>query len=128
MRRQEDSRYLEAALRASLARQPAPKSLKPQVMARVRAESRREGVRTAPARPFRRLAAWKSWALGTSAVAAAAALLLAVLPLRDTRTDAEAAAMESAGLELAEVLHMAGSEWNRAQQAALSPIQENGND
>ena len=128
MRRQEDSGYLEAALRASLARRPAPPSLKPQVMARVRAGSRREGVRTAPARPFRRIAPWKSWALGTSAAVAAAALLLAVLPLRDTRPEAEAIAMESAGLELAEVLHMAGSEWNRARQAALSPIQEDGND
>ena len=128
MPRQEDSRYLEAALRASLASRPAPTSLKPQVMARVRAESRREGVGTAPARRFWRITPWKSWALGTSAAAAAAALLLAVLPLRNTRPEAEVVAMESAGLALAEVLHMAGSEWNRAQQAALSPIQEDGHD
>ena len=128
MRRLDDDSYLDAALRQSLARRTAPSSLKANVLSRIRGESEREAQREARDRfPWQH--PWRMhWALGTCAAAAVVALVWSALPLQEEPSNMEAVAMESADLQLAEVLQLAGSKWNRAQEIALSPIQENGND
>ena len=128
MRRLDDDNYLDAALRQTLARHSAPSSLKPRVLSQIRREIGRESRRTA-----RNLVAWRfpfrmHWAIGTCAATAAVALIWATLPLREEPPIPPAVAMESVELQLAEVLQLAGSKWNRAQEIALSPIQEDGND
>ena len=128
MRQQHDSGYLEAALRQSLARRRAPASLKARVMAGVRAEAAHGGHSPAGSRLTWLLRLRASWALGACAATAAAALLWAVLPLRVSRQEPVAVAVDSPGVELAEVLQLAGSKWTRAQEAALSPIQEDGHE
>ena len=124
MRRQDDNAYLEAALRRSLPRRAAPSSLRARVLSEIRNERDLESERTLRGRfPWR-----MHWAIGTCATAAVVALVWLTLPLRQDPSDVDAVAMESADRQLAEVLQLAGSKWNRAQEIALSPIQENGND
>ena len=123
MRQQDDSAYVGAALRHSFARHPAPCGLATRVMAAVRS-SGDDAVRP-PARR-RYLPRWtlrSNWALASGAVAAALLLSLAGASWQ-ARRSASRLAMEGAERELAEVLHLAGRNWNRAQEAALSPLRE----
>ena len=128
MRQPEDSGLLEAALRLVLARRRVPSYLRGRVMDAVRAESARGPARSAPAVRF----AWPlprvAWTLGTCAAVGIAGVVLLVGPQRQDRVDAEATALHGAELELAEALQLAGLKWNKAQEAALSPIQENRDD
>lgn len=124
MYRPDNSGLPETALRRVLARRRAPASLRGRVMSSIRAE---------PARPVQaarftwpRLHA--GWAIGTCAAAVAGLLALLVGPPGQDRPDAEAAAVRVAELELAEALQLAGLNWNKAQEAALSPIQGNHDD
>lgn len=128
MRRLDDDNYLDAALRQSLARHSAPSSLKPKVLSQIRREMGRESQRADRGLVQWRLPFRMRWAIGTCAATAAVALIWANLPLREEPQAPPAVAMESAELQLAEVLQLAGSKWNRAQEIALSPIQEDGND
>lgn len=128
MRRLEDDSYLDAALRQSLARRPAPPSLKAGVLSQIRRESHRDSQRTASDRFSWRLPWRMHWAIGTCAAVAAVALIWTTLPLWEEPSGRQPVAMGSPELQLAEVLQLAGSKWNRAQEIALSPIQENGND
>ena len=128
MRQPEDSGLLEAALRLVLARRRVPSYLRGRVMDAVRAESAGRPARSIPAARF----AWPlprvAWTLGGCAAAGFAGLVLLVEPQRQDRVDAEAAALHAAELELAETLQLAGLKWNKAQEAALAPIQENRDD
>ncbi len=83
-------------------------------MAQIHREADRPArLRSAPRRSFR-----LAWAL---AGCACAGVLLVVLVAPDETQDlkAEAIAMQEAERELAEVLHLAGSKWVRAQEAAF---------
>ncbi len=128
MRRQRDRSYLEAALRQTLARRPVPTSLGERVLAEIRAEPHRGSARSDHARFHPWFTMRMTWAFATCTAMAVVVLLLVALPIRQDRGAEEAAAMEAAEIELAEVLQLAGHKWNTAREAALSPIQENDND
>ncbi len=126
MRRQDDSGCLEAALRHAMPRRPAPPGFSRRVMRVVRS-----GPRLQPPRGrWRRLIVptFSTRARWTLASGVAAALLALTVPVWQSRPEPAGSALEGSERELAEVLHMAGLEWNRAQEAALSPIQENQNE
>lgn len=121
MRRPDDSGPLEAELRLTLRRRPAPFGLSAQVMERVRAEPER------PAAALRKLCArWLQFRMAWPALAAGAALVLVAVavPLWQRHRAARGAAPPVAERELAEVLQLAGQSWNRAQAAAFAPKQE----
>ena len=123
----DDSSHLEAEIRRVMARPPAPPRLGLQVMARIRAEARRqaEGPQHVPASG--RLWFRMAWALG--ACACIALLVATFAPPRDEE-DLQAQAVEMAQVEreLAEVLQLAGSQWNRAQASAFPQGQNNEDD
>ena len=123
----DDSSHLEAELRRVMARPPAPPRLGLQVMARIRAEARRqaEGPQRVPASG--RLWFRMAWGLGACACIA---LLVATFALPREEEDLQAQAVEMAQVEreLAEVLQLAGSQWNRAQASAFPQGQNNEDD
>ena len=125
----EDSAHLEIKLRHTLQPQAVPHGMRDRVMARMHAETAQSVAGRSPSRSFlggllrRRMP--RMLALGTCA---AAILIVLVLPRWQERRQAELMAMRSAERDLAEVLQLAGSKWNLAQQAAFSPEQDSRND
>ncbi len=128
MHQPDDSGLLKAALGLVLGRRRAPASLRGRVMAAVRAERAGSPARREPGRTFAWLPRRANWAFGACAAAAVSALVLLVVPSPQDRIDSEEVALQGAELELAEALQLAGHNWNRAQEAALSPIQEDRDD
>lgn len=121
MRRPDDSGLLEAELRLTLRRRPAPFGLSARVMERVRAEPER------PAAALRKLCArWLQFRISWPAVAAGSALVLVAVaaPLWQRHRKTRGAAPPVAERELAEALQLAGQSWNRARAAAFAPRQE----
>ncbi len=127
MRQRNDSHPLELELGRSLTRRSAPPGLTDRVMARIRSEPVASGAaprlrRASNGLPFR----W-SWALTTSCGVAGLVLALSTWIWHENR-EAERIAFQSAERELAEVLQLTGSNWNRAQEAAFAPRQGSNND
>ena len=120
----DDSSQVEAGLRRVMERSPAPPDLGGRVMAAVRAEARRQ--QEAPERSALPLKLWppRPWALAACACAALLALALG-LPRARVEVQPQAVELAAAERELAEVLLLAGSEWNRAQAAAF-PLEQEG--
>lgn len=125
MHQQGDDSYLAEALRQSLVRRKVPPSFRARVMRVILADQRSGGHRPSPARFLWPANCAAGWALRASAAGIGAVLLLwSAVSLWEREPKSEAAKMEAAGTQLVEVLQLAGREWNRAQEAALSPIQE----
>lgn len=125
MRRQGGDSYLAEALRRSLVRRKVPSSFRARVMRAILADQRSGGNWPSPARFLWPVNFAAGWALRASAAGIGAVLLLwSAASLWEREPESEAARMEAAGTQLVEVLQLAGREWNRAQEAALSPIQE----
>lgn len=114
----DDSRHLEEELRRVMARSRAPSGLGLRVMARIRDEVRRPAADAPPAR-----SAGKIWFRGGWALAACAcvALLVTVFawPRDEEGLQAHAPELAEVERELVEVLQLAGSQWNRAQELAF---------
>ncbi len=123
----DDSSHLEAELRRVMARRPAPPQLGLRVMANIRAEAQRRAEDPRQAARPGKLWFRSGWAL---AAVACAALLVIVFALPRERDEIQSQAMEMAGgeRELAEVLHLVGSQWNRAQASAFPLGQDNEHD
>ncbi len=128
MRPPEDDILLESSLRQAMSRRRVPPGLQGKVMAAVRTAQTGQRMRQAPSSAFAWLPSRSSWALGAYAAIAAAALVLLVGPSRQDRVGTEVASLGGAELELAEALQLAGHKWNKAQEAALSPIQGDPNE
>lgn len=114
----DDSRHLEEELRRVMARSQAPSGLGLRVMARIRDEARR------PAEDLLEAASsGKIWFRGGWALAACACVALLVTifawPREEEGLQAQAADMAEVERELVEVLQLAGSQWNRAQELAF---------
>ena len=120
MRHQHDTRPVEAQLRRTLVREPAPPGLSSRVMAVVRHEGRQRPEARSPwlwpQRPSQRLV----WAMGACTCALALFLAVSERSVPDRLNPAQIA---TAGAErdLAEVLQLAGSKWNQAREAAFPP-------
>ena len=123
----DDSSQLEAELRRVMVRRPAPLQLGARVMANIRAEARHQSEDPRQAARSGKLWFRSGWAL---AAVACAALLVIVFALPRERNENQSQAMEMAGgeRELAEVLHLVGSQWNRAQASAFPIGQDNEHD
>ena len=123
----DDSRHLEQELRRVMARSQAPSGLSLRVMARIRDEARRPAGDSLQA-----ASSGKAWFRGGWALAACAcvALLVAIFawPSEDEGLQAQAADMAKVERELVEVLQLAGSQWNRAQELAFPIGQDNEHD
>lgn len=118
----DDSRHLEEDLRRVMARSQAPPGLGLRVMARIRDEARRPAANPLPA-PFSGKIWFRSgWAL---AACACVALLVTIFawPREEEDLQAQATEMAQVERELVEVLQLAGSQWNRAQELAF-PIEQ----
>ena len=123
----DDSRHLEEELRRVLARSQAPSGLGLRVMARIRDEVRR------PAEdPLQVASSGKTWFRGGWALAACACVALLVAFFASTKEEeglqAHAADMAEVERELVEVLQLAGSQWNRAQELAFPVGQDEEHD
>ena len=114
----DDSRHLEEELRRGMARAQAPSGLGLRVMARIRDESRRPAAEPLPAPSSGKIWFRSGWAL---AACACVALLVTVFawPREEEGFQAHAAEMAEVERELVEVLQLAGSQWNRAQELAF---------
>ena len=123
----DDNSHLEAELRRVMARPPVPPRLGLRVMARIRAEARRqaEGPPHVPASG--RLWFRMAWALGACACIALLVISFA-LPREGEEFQAQAVEMAQVERELVEVLQLAGSQWNRAQASAFPLGQDNEDD
>lgn len=123
----DDSSHLEAELRRVMARRPAPPQLGLRVMAKIRAEARQQAEDPRRAARSGRLWSRSRWAL---AAFACAALLVLVFALPRERDGIQSQPMEMAAgeRELAEVLHLVGSQWNRAQASAFPTGQDHQHD
>ena len=123
----DDSRHLEQELRHVMTRSQAPSGLGLRVMAQIRDEARR------PAEdPLQRPASGQAWFRGWWALAACAcaALLVTIFawPGKKDGLQGHAAEMADVERELVEVLQMAGSQWNRAQELAFPLVQDEEHD
>lgn len=127
MRQRHDSHPLGLELSRALTRRGAPADLTDRVMARVRNEPVASGAAPRPSRAFNRLPFRWSWALTTSCGVAGVVLTLSAWFWHENR-EAERLAFRSAERELAEVLQLTGSKWNRAQAAAFAPQQGSNDD
>ena len=127
MSTRDDSSHLEAELRRAMLQRPAPPQLRARVMANIRAEARRQTEDPRQAARSGKLWFRSGWAL---AAVACAALLVIVFTLPRERIENQSPAMEMARgeRELAEVLHLVGSQWNRAQASAFPTGQDNEHD
>lgn len=120
----DDSRHLEEELRRVMARAQAPSGLGLRVMARIRDEARRLAADPLPAPSPGKIWFRSGWAL---AACACVALLVTVFawPREEEGFQAHAAEMAEVERELVEVLQLAGSQWNRAQELAFPIGQDN---
>ena len=114
----DDSRHLEEELRRVMARSQTPSGLGLRVMARIRDEASR------PAEDLLEAASsGKIWFRGGWALAACACVALLVTifawPREEEGLQAQASDMAEVERELVEVLQLAGSQWNRAQELAF---------
>jgi hypothetical protein len=114
----DDSRHLEEELRRVMARSQTPSGLGLRVMARIRDEARRPAEDLLPAASSGKIWFRGGWAL---AACACVALLVTIFawPREEEGFQANAADMAEVERELAEVLQLAGSQWNRAQELAF---------
>ena len=114
----DDSRHLEQELRRVMARSQAPSGLGLRVMARIRDEARRSAEDSLQAASSGKIWFRGGWAL---AACACVALLVTIFawPKEEEGLQAQAADMAEAERELVEVLQLAGSQWNRAQELAF---------
>lgn len=114
----DDSRHLEQELRRVMARSQAPPGLGLRVMARIRDEARRPAEDSLQAASSGKIWFRGGWAL---AACACVALLVTIFawPREEEGLQAQAADMAEVERELVEVLQLAGSEWNRAQELAF---------
>lgn len=113
----DDSRHLEEELRRVMARSQAPSGLGLRVMARIRDEARRPAEDLLDAASSGKI--WfRGWAL---AACACVALLVTIFawPREEEGLQAQASDMAEVERELVEVLQLAGSQWNRAQELAF---------
>ena len=127
MRQQDDRFDLETSLRQALAPQRSPHGLVDRVMARVRTEpepgSPREGQ---PADG----GGWLTFPMGlrwSMAAGTAFAVLFVAGVVADRwqeKREAEQTVLSQAERDLAETLQLAGMQWNRAQRAALGPLED----
>ena len=127
MRQRNDSHRLELELGRGLTRRAAPAGLHDRVMERIRSEPVSSGTVPRPNRALDGLPFRSSWALATACGVTAIVLALSAWIWQENR-EAERLAFQSAERELAEVLQLAGSKWNQAQEAAFAPRQESTND
>lgn len=123
----DDSRHLEQELRRVMARSQAPSGLGLRVMARIRDEARRSAEDSLQAASSGKIWFRGGWAL---AACACVALLVTIFawPKEEEGLQAQAADMAEAERELVEVLQLAGSQWNRAQELAFPPGQDKDHD
>ena len=114
----DDSRHLEEELRRVMARSQTPSGLGLRVMARIRDEARRPAEDLLPAASSGKIWFRGGWAL---AACACVALLVTIFawPREEEGLQAQAADMAEVERELVEVLQLAGSQWNRAQELAF---------
>ncbi len=123
----DDSRHLEQELRRVMARSQAPSGLGLRVMARIRDEARRSAEDSLQAASSGKIWFRGGWAL---AACACVALLVTIFawPKEEEGLQAQAADMAEAERELVEVLQLAGSQWNRAQELAFPTGQDKDHD
>lgn len=113
----DDSRHLEEELRRVMERSQAPSGLGLRVMARIRDEARRPAEDSLEAASSGKIWFRGGWAL---AACACVALLVTIFAWpKEEGLQAHAADMAEAERELVEVLQLAGSQWNRAQELAF---------
>ena len=123
----DDSRHLEEELRRVMARPQAPAGLGLRVMARIRDEVRRPAADPLRAPSSGKIWFRSGWALGACACVA---LLVSIFgwPREEEGLQAHAAEMAEVERELVEVLQLAGSQWNRAQELAFPTGQDEEHD
>ena len=128
MPRPDAERAMERDLRRLLEREPPPHGF----CARVMRQMRRHPGGEVPSRFSLRqlgtlLPARRGWGLAALACGCLLAGILGGLAigLREGGNEMAGARAEE---QLEEVLHLTASQWLRAQQAAFSPLEENGND
>ncbi len=114
----DDSRHLEEELRRVMARSQTPSGLGLRVMARIRDEASRPAEDLLPAASSGKIWFRGGWAL---AACACVALLVTIFawPREEEGLQAQASDMAEVERELVEVLQLAGSQWNRAQELAF---------
>lgn len=113
----DDSRHLEQELRRVMARSQAPSGLGLRVMARIRDEARQPAADS-----LRTASSGRIWFRGGWALAACACVALLVTIFawpKEEGLQAHATDMAEVERELVEVLQLAGSQWNRAQELAF---------
>lgn len=123
----DDSRHFEEELRRVMARSQAPSGLGLRVMARIRDEASRPAEDLLSAASSGKIWFRGGWAL---AACACVALLVTIFawPREEEGLQAQAADMAEVERELVEVLQLAGSQWNRAQELAFPIGQDEEND
>lgn len=127
MRQRNDSDLLELELGRGLTRRAAPVGLHDRIMERIRSEPVLSGTVRRPNRVPNRLPFRSSWALATACGVTGIVLALSAWVWQENH-EAERLAFRGAERELAEVLQLAGSKWNQAQEAAFAPRQGSTND